>query len=145
MTIEELLSQEGGAAITKIQSNITSSGQNASGRTSNSLKSTVSESDGITRLVIDAARHFTVLETGRKPGKMPPVGAIQQWIVDKPLDERKGLAWAISKVIARDGTKLFQEGGRKDIFSNVLNDTFVSDITNKVADITLKATAERIK
>lgn len=142
---EGLLNSEGGAIVQAIRSNIASAGQNASGKTSNSLEATVTENDDFAKLTISGAPWFFTLETGRRPGKMPPVSAIQRWIDTKPISgATKGLAWAISKTIAKSGSKLFREGGRKDIFSNVITENKVAEITDRIANITAKATADSI-
>lgn len=145
MMFEGLLNSEGGAIVQAIRNNIQRAGQNASGDTSNSLQIDVKENEESASLTISGAPWFFTLETGRKPGKMPPVSKIQRWIDTKPIaNATKGLAWAISKNIAKKGTKLFQKGGRKDIFSNVITDAKVRDIESKIADIAANATANSI-
>lgn len=44
------------------------------------------------------------LETGRKPGKMPPYKAIEMWAVKKGLG--KNVGYAVAKKIAKSGTNL---------------------------------------
>ena len=145
MTIEEILINSGNPLIQEIQANMQSAGQNASGQTSQSLKQTVTETDGKIKFVIDADRHFFVLEQGRKAGKQPPISVIQKWIEDKPIrNASKGLAFAIAKKIGAEGSVLFRTGGRTDIFSNVITDDAVASITDKIANFTLKATADSI-
>jgi len=58
-----------------------------------------------------------VMEYGRKPGsRMPPVDAIQYWVVRKlqlSADEAESAAWAIAKSIAKkgiEGRHMFEEG-----------------------------------
>jgi hypothetical protein len=56
------------------------------------------------------------VEYGRKPGKMPPVDAIEYWVIRKGIaggDEARGVAFAIARAIGRRGTKgahMFEEG-----------------------------------
>jgi len=58
-----------------------------------------------------------VMEEGRRPGaKMPPVGAIQHWVIRKlgiRGKEGRAIAWLIARSIAKkgiEGKHMFQEG-----------------------------------
>ena len=55
---------------------------NVTGTMSQSLGYRIDE-DGLT--IYSTEKYFTVLETGRKPGKRPPIYVIEQWIKDKPI------------------------------------------------------------
>ena len=48
---------------------------------------------------------------------------IEQWISDKGLDLN---AWAVSYNIIHNGTRLYQSGGRDDIFSSEIPKTIDS-------------------
>lgn len=56
------------------------------------------------------------VEEGRKPGRMPPVGAIQLWVIRKGIgtrDNSKSTAFMIARAIGRRGTKgafMFKRG-----------------------------------
>jgi hypothetical protein len=86
-------------------------GIRASGRSADSLHPIVEETYG--KLL--GAHYFAYQRVGRKPGSMPPVDAIIQWLKDKKTflvsDDRgpgiTGLAWAIAKKIAKKGTDIF--------------------------------------
>lgn len=62
-----------------------------------------------------------VVERGRRPGKMPPVGAIKLWIVRKGIatgSEADSVAYLIARKIARVGTKgawMFRNGLRRSL------------------------------
>lgn len=47
------------------------------------------------------------------------------------INEAEGLRWWINK----HGTKLFRKGGRKDIFSNVITDKRMKQLTDKLGSI----------
>lgn len=47
------------------------------------------------------------LHFGRKPGKMPPIPAIEDWIREKHIGDPEELAWPIAKSIAGKGTQPF--------------------------------------
>lgn len=113
-------------------------------------------------------RAFHTLETGRGPGRVPYnfAAIIEQWIIDKgipfekkpyirqPSDiwkprytpEERGissLAYAIAANIKKNGTKLYQEGGRKDIFTEPINEA-IPELKKKLAVI-FKTEIERIQ
>jgi hypothetical protein len=49
--------------------------------------------------------HFHTLVTGRKPGKMPPIEEIAEWIKIRGLDISP---WAVAKSIAKKGSLIHQ-------------------------------------
>lgn len=124
-----------------IINHIRANGQNASGRTIKSLHVELpTEEEGI----LYGHLPFGVLETGRRAGKVPYgfIGIIRQWMRDKGLHgspipyTRQGqhkynaqergdmsMAAAIARTIARRGSKLHRNGGRADVYSNVIPDT----------------------
>jgi hypothetical protein len=57
--------------------------------------------------------YIMTLETGRRPGKMPPVEPIQMWMqqrgINPPDISQKSLAFLIARRIGREGTKVYQE------------------------------------
>ena len=84
------------------------------------------------------------METGRKAGKVPTgfQSIIRQWMADKGIkadpipyktnrqhkytEQERGdrsLAFLIARKIRREGTRLFREGGRNDIYSNEIPKT----------------------
>lgn len=78
------------------------------------------------------ARHYTEqLVYGRKPGKMPPVEPLIQWVVAKfgyEYNTAEKFAWAIAKKIAAEGTDYYKEGGTDLI--EVLSQPEVTDYVN---------------
>lgn len=135
--ITEILQKFGIDSVELIRGNIQSAGQNASGETSQSLQW---QTPTDTRLIVDGARYIYVLETGRRPGKMPPVSKILSWIESKGISfegKAESLAWAISKKIAQQGTTLFKEGGRKDIITPALADSRFDKLTGAIAAVSV--------
>lgn len=139
-------------------------GQPASGLTIATMR--IEETETGARLL--GRRAFATLETGRKPGNVPQnfTAIIKQWIIDKgipfehkpyirqPSDkwqpkytpEERGLnslASAIAWNIERHGTKLYREGGRKDIFTEPI-DKVIPELKKKLAVI-FKTEIERIQ
>lgn len=129
--------------VAEMRENLAKTGTNASGRTSASLRVVMTENGG----QIWGRRYFRGTEQGRAGGKVPHnfTSIIEQWIIDKGLTpsaipykrqpsanwqpkytpEERGLrqmASAIAHTIARSGTSLYRSGGRKDIFTNVIEE-----------------------
>jgi hypothetical protein len=122
-----------------------STGTNATGKTSRSLRFEVTQTSDSQTLRIIGKPFFNVVETGRKatPQYTKPsqdfVNAIREWANAKGVP---GAAYAIAKSIHKKGTKLFQQGGRTDIVSSVINPTLIESISKSVLD---KFAAEYLK
>ena len=54
-----------------------------------------------------------VLEYGRRPGKFPPVDALETWAIQHGMS--KGAGYVIARNIARRGTKKHRENGPKQL------------------------------
>lgn len=119
----ELVSSELEALKQKVIETQKNSGQVASGRTIASMKVEVTEDGG----VLWGRSPFGTLETGRKPGKVPAGfwKIIRQWIDDKGIQVQKpdSFAYLVARKIANEGTQLFRNGGRDDIYSPEVKDT----------------------
>lgn len=128
----------------RISNNIRSQKANASGETIKSMQVIREEWGG--KLV--GRSFFSVLETGRKPGKIPYnfVGIILQWMAVKGINatpitykrkasdrwqpkytpQQRGnmaMAGGIAYNTKKLGSKLYREGGRENIFSNEIPKT----------------------
>lgn len=121
--VMELVSSELEALKQKVIENQKNSGQVASGRTIASMKVEVTEDGG----VLWGRSPFGTLETGRKPGKVPAGfwKIIRQWMDDKGIQVQKpdSFAYLAARKIANEGTQLFRNGGRDDIYSPEVKDT----------------------
>lgn len=123
-----------------IINHIRANGQNASGRTIKSLHVEATEAEG----VLYGHRPFGILETGRKAGRVPQSFRmiILQWMRDKGLHgtpipyvregahkytpQQRGdlsMAGAIAYTIQHRGSRLHRQGGRADVYSNVVPQT----------------------
>ena len=120
--VMELVSSELEALKQKVIENQKNSGQVASGRTIASMKVEVTEDGG----VLWGRSPFGTLETGRKPGKVPAGfwKIIRQWMDDKGIQAQKpdSFAYLVARKIANEGTQLFRNGGRDDIYSPEVKD-----------------------
>lgn len=102
------------------------------------FKWTTEWKDNLFEVYFDLPPYFPFSEYGRRPGKMPPVNKILQWIEFKHLVPRsnngrvpttKQLAFAISKHIALHGT----EG--KHLFEKTLDDQNLDNLANKLVEL----------
>lgn len=120
--VMELVSSELEALKQKVIENQKNSGLVASGRTIASMKVEVTEDGG----VLWGRSPFGTLETGRKPGKVPAGfwKIIRQWMDDKGIQVQKpdSFAYLVARKIANEGTQLFRNGGRDDIYSPEVKD-----------------------
>lgn len=129
--------------VSEMRENLAKTNTNASGRTSASLRVVMTNTGG----QIWGRRYFRGTEQGRAGGRVPRgfTAIIEQWIKDKGLTpsaipykrnpsatwqpkytpEERGLrrmASAIAHTIEKSGTSLYRKGGRKDIFTNVIEE-----------------------
>jgi hypothetical protein len=98
---------------------------------------------GENRVQVSGKPFIMVVETGRKEGRMPPVSAIRRWLETGKVSfegEIENAAWAISKAIAKNGSRLFQLGGRRDIITPAISDQRINVLTDEIADIALDKT-----
>ena len=91
----------------------------------------VEEYPGGVRIVAPA--YIYQMEDGRRPGTMPPISAIKQWIKDKNAnagtDIPEEAAYAIAYVIKRDGISVPNEGG---VASKILTPELIKRVTVEV-------------
>lgn len=117
----------------RIIANHEAAGQVASGRTRDSLKVELTEDGGI----LWGRQAFEVLETGRKPGKVPKgfAAIILKWMEDKGItvEHPKSFAYLVARKIANEGTSLYRSG-KIDIYSTDMENT-IREIMNRVVGI----------
>lgn len=114
VNVIQILTEVGNSLMREIQSRI----RNVTGETANSMRVTVTQENYRYKLMLTGKPYFMVVETGRKPtpGVTPSKGMVDnitKWLAAQGKEE--SLAWAISKSINEKGTKLWQQGGRRDI------------------------------
>lgn len=136
---QAILEEELNNLANRIRANHVNAGQVASGRTLASIRAYVTLEEGVLYGRLLGHSPFGVLETGRRPGNIPGnlPEIIRQWMNDKGVHgtpipyktdrphkytpQERGdmsMAGAIAHSIAQKGTRLFQQGGRADIYSN---------------------------
>ena len=126
--LDSVLSDWGNRVAERIKSNLDTTGTTASGRTKDSIE--VVALDG--ELTIYGRRFFKGVETGRPAGKIPYKFSdiIRQWMDEKNIADQFGqkewqkrnAAYLIAQKIKDSGTKLYRDGGRDDIYTNVITE-----------------------
>lgn len=125
LTPNAVLREELEALRDRIIANHQAAGQVASGKTIQSMKVNV---DGDSGELVGRKRFFN-LEQGEPPWKNAATitkvpksfnDTIQQWITEKGLNLN---SWAVAYKIIKQGTMLYREGGRTDIYSNEIPKT----------------------
>jgi hypothetical protein len=119
--IEEILNKHGSKIVADIRANLVSSGENTTGKTAESVTYRVESTIGKTTLtVVGGRKFFPTVETGSKPSTKKPspemIESLKEWV------EKKGIEvspWGAAVNILKHGSKLWQLGGRKDIYTNV--------------------------
>jgi hypothetical protein len=136
VNVIDILQQSGNSVVEQIKKNLASTGTNATGSTSNSLRVEVKNEGFKQILKIYGRPYFMTVETGRKatPDYKPSqqfVASIREWMQAKNVE---GSAYGIAQDIHKKGSKLFRDGGRTDIVSNVVNETFTQQLSKAILD-----------
>ena len=131
----QILTNQGQSFVEQIKANT----PKVTGKTAQSVGYEVRATRDEITLTITAKPFFRVVETGRGPtrenyvkGEKSLVEAIKEWL--SALGKEQGMAYAIAKSIHKKGTKLYQQGGRKDVFSNVLTDRAIAKMEKNAFD-----------
>ena len=108
MTNSEAISQFFKSTITDLKADQVSKGLYSSGKSAESLQADSNTEGGL----LYGSAYFYQQIVGRKPGRMPPVSDIIAWIEAKGIQPEngtvEGLAWAIAKKIAKEGTDIHE-------------------------------------
>lgn len=125
--IEVMLTEVFEQAKRDIIANHERAGQVASGKTRDSLSVEVTSDTTSATATMYGRKYFAALETGSAPWKKqykhPPkpfVETIAKWMVDKGIEGVS--AYLVARKIMREGSRLYRDGGRKDIFTPVMED-----------------------
>lgn len=136
--ITDLLEKTAQAGIDDIKAQMAELNMNTSGKTANSLKSSIT---GDTKIEILAEQSILTLVFGRGPGKQPPIDEIRGWVIAKGLP--KGVEWHIAKNIGLFGTEIFQ-GKRKGIDIDRTTKVMIDFFIPQIIEITKEETRNLI-
>lgn len=90
-------------------------------------------------LIIEGLARALFLEFGRKPGQMPPIGPIREWVERKlgvSSEESQGVAFVIARKIANEGTDIFTDrakGLQIELTLAMINEKLLKEITKSVS------------
>lgn len=102
----------------------------ATGNLKRSLNYGIIEDSDSFNIQIISLDYLGNLNSGRKPGKMPPIKAIEDWVKTKKLTDAKKtrqLAWAIAISIKKNGIK------PTDIVDDVINKA-MAELVNAISE-----------
>ncbi len=139
MTTLEILQEEFESIKSDLIQRHNDLGMKASGLWESELEITIEKSDGRMTARLSGIGYTEQLVYGRKPGKFPPIKAIEQWILDKGINlenniKASSLAFLIARKIAKEGTKYFRDGGT-DLIQSVITPERIQQIISKVREI----------
>lgn len=126
----DIVNEKGVDLINNIRINLGRTGTNATLKTSQSLRQEITETSDTINFKLYGRAFFMTVETGRRPtpDKKPSremIENLRPWAASRGIDESK--VWAIATKIQKEGTALWQAGGRDDIVEPPV-DTFVNDL-----------------
>ena len=107
--VKELVYKTGQLIDDRMVETAIANGSEASGRLIRSISALNKENQEEVFTIISTVDYAKYVDEGRRPGEMPPIQDILNWIQEKPIRPRgitqESLAWAIAKTIARKGIK----------------------------------------
>ena len=144
----EIVQEELDAARKRIIENHIAAGQRTTGKTADSIVVNVASTGSLVVGIMDARAYFAALETGTQPWKTPHMRqrkdgtlypSAPKWFIDiiREWAEAKGLdisAWGAATKIMTEGSALFRDGGRDDIFTPELNAVY-ENVANRLAGL----------
>jgi hypothetical protein len=136
---EEQLSKIGEALVEQMRANLAANGSDLTGKLSKSIGYEVNQDkEGQYTLQILMEKYGEYVDSGaeRGPGRMPPVRAIQNWIVLRKIKVPTGLslesfAWAIATNIGKKGQRFkkpkpFIEPAFETVYKNMMDDAMAT-------------------
>jgi len=142
-----ILSNEANSFLSEVKRNLDDTGTTATGKSKESLRYEITEEGNRIVLTVFGKPYFAVVETGRKPtpDKKPSramIENIKEWVAARGKPE--SMVWAIATKINKEGTKLWQQGGRTDIYTDLkegfADKIFTEAVENIASEYFRKAT-----
>lgn len=141
--LKKALEDVGKDLVAELSKQLISMDKVASGNLLNSLDYKVIETiDGLTLQLISAS-YLDIVDKGRRPGKMPPIKAIESWVKVKGINTGtkgiKSTSYAIATSISKNGIKAtnVKQKSINNIMSRLdkLDEAMVKDIDIIINDI----------
>lgn len=111
--VRNVLNDFGKLLVDEYKDSLTLNDVNASNKLYNSISHIVVNGDSSFEVRLELEHYYKYIEEGRKPGKFPPISAIEKWIEIKPvlprpmnngkLPTNQQLAFLIARKIAIEG------------------------------------------
>lgn len=158
----QLLTERLGWLADQVRANHEDAGQVASGKLRDSIQSLVEDQGDRISGHVDALSYIEAMEQGNAPWEPIPTkqakdghtydyvpkwfaDAIGQWMSDKGIQETKERnRYAVAWKIIHDGTLLYRQGGRSDIYSEItkavaeeIADELAAEVAIEIKTITL--------
>lgn len=149
--IKEILEKQLGKVVKDLQTELANQNVNASGSLSRSLEVQIIENDTTIQGIVLANRYIGAVDKGRGPTKNFTGGllqAIKQWVklgkygIDP---NNKGIAYAITKNITKQGSYLFRNNINKNIVGNVVNQNKIDSIAKALEQESIKIISKDFK
>ncbi|WP_421752923.1 hypothetical protein [Croceimicrobium sp.] len=120
---------------------------NNTGRAADSMGYTY---DGRKLVIYSNWSFFWTLETGRGPGKMPPIDPILDWVQQRgiysPDVSPASMAFLIARKIGREGSLLYRSGGNSGIITEYTSADFIQrNLTDRARDELIRRTIETLQ
>ena len=134
MTTEEILDKAGEMTVQSLKETFDVKGLNDTGEARDSLSHMVK---GNTLIITGLAR-ILFLEFGRRPGTMPPVDVIEEWVLRKlnvAPEESRSVAFAIATKIKNEGTDILTDrakGLQIELTIRQINSKLLESVTNQL-------------
>jgi hypothetical protein len=134
--ISDIVNVKGIELVNRFRADIGAAGQNATLRTSQSLRFEIVGAGTKVSFKLFGRAFFMTVYTGRKPTpeKKPSRDMIQNlipWVEARGIDE--SAVWAIATNIQLKGTKLWRDGGRMEDYESIV-DTFINDVSTSILE-----------
>ncbi len=122
--------------VNNFRADIGAAGQNATLRTSQSLRVEVREQGASVKMQLFGRPFFMTVYTGRKPtpDKKPSREMIENlgpWVAARGMNE--SAVWAVATKIQQKGTQLWRDGGRMEDYEKIV-DTFINDVSTSILE-----------
>ena len=130
MEIFDIVNARSIELVNNFRADIGAAGQNATLRTSQSLRVEVTEQGPNVKMKLFGRPFFMTVYTGRKatPEKKPSREMIENlgpWVAARGMNE--SAVWAVATNIQKKGTQLWRDGGRMEDYEAIV-DTFINDV-----------------
>ncbi len=140
MTTIEVLQEEFESIKAELVQRYNELGMKSSGLWESELEISIDGDESKSSSKVLGLNYTEQLVLGRKPGKFPPIKAIEQWIQDKGIAaigkniSTSSLAFLIARKIAQEGTNYFKQGGT-DLVESVITPERIQSIIDRVKEI----------